>query len=105
MTPSSTNLPFTIEKVTDQKSKSIICEKLLRSLPECFGVEELIIKYINNVSDMDTWAARMNDEVVGFISLNKHNRATAEIHVIAESQKCHRSGIGRTLDNTALVES
>ena len=46
---------------------------------------------------MDTWIASINDAPIGFIAINKHNRSTAEIHVMGILQQHHNNGIGRQL--------
>lgn len=46
---------------------------------------------------METWAAYDGEEVVGFISTNKHNKVTAEVHVMGVLSTHHRRGVGRLL--------
>jgi ribosomal protein S18 acetylase RimI-like enzyme len=89
-----------IVKIEDPKEKSRICEKVLRALPLWFGIESAIIDYINDVQAMETWAVIEND-VVGFLSLNKHNSKTAEIHVMGLLPEFHGKRIGNKLIQTA----
>lgn len=56
-----------IIKIEDPLEKSRICERVLRSLPEWFGIESAIIDYISDVQQMDTWAA-IDSDAIGFIS-------------------------------------
>ncbi|OFZ62085.1 MAG: hypothetical protein A2577_08505, partial [Bdellovibrionales bacterium RIFOXYD1_FULL_36_51] len=65
--------------VFQSQNKGFICEKILRSLPLWFGIESAVINYINEVSDKPMLVALKNDEVVGFVSLLKHNKDSAEI--------------------------
>lgn len=85
-----------IAKLENPFEKSRVCEKILRSLPEWFGIESAILDYIKDVQTMETWVA-IEKEVIGFISLNKHNQYTAEIHVMGILQEFHGKNIGSTL--------
>lgn len=93
------NLELT--KIENSEHKSEICEKILRGLPKWFGIESAIIDYIKDVSNMDTWAAKVDDQIIGFVSLNKHNKFTAEIHVMGILEKYHRLGLGKKLIQVA----
>jgi ribosomal protein S18 acetylase RimI-like enzyme len=46
---------------------------------------------------METIAALIDGEICGFLSWNKHNTFTAEIHLVGVLEKFHRQGIGRML--------
>jgi ribosomal protein S18 acetylase RimI-like enzyme/catechol 2,3-dioxygenase-like lactoylglutathione lyase family enzyme len=83
--------------VTEAKGKSQVCEKILRSLPQWFGIESAIVDYVNDVQSMETLAAEEAGEVIGFLSFNKHNNCSAEIHVMGVLEKYHRKGIGQKL--------
>lgn len=89
-----------IIKIEDSNEKSQICEKILRSLPQWFGIESAILDYIRDVEKMETWAA-IESETIGFISLNKHNSFTAEIHVMGILKEYHRKNIGTQLIRAA----
>jgi ribosomal protein S18 acetylase RimI-like enzyme len=78
-------------------NKEELCNNILRSLPEWFGIEEAIVNYTNEISDMTTLVAIQNDIEVGFISLNEHNNNSAEIHVMGILPANHRQGIGHKL--------
>jgi len=86
-----------IKLVEDTVQKSAICNDILRSLPNWFGVEESIIDYVNKVRLMPLWAALDCEEVVGFLALKTHNIYTSEISVMGVLPEYHRSGIGRQL--------
>ncbi|MBC7742510.1 MAG: GNAT family N-acetyltransferase [Bdellovibrionaceae bacterium] len=89
-----------IIKVEDPQEKSKICEKILRSLPLWFGIESAILDYIQDVQRMETWVA-FESEAIGFISLNKHNKYTAEIHVVGLLPEYHRQRVGSDLVKVA----
>jgi ribosomal protein S18 acetylase RimI-like enzyme len=89
-----------IIQLFDPKEKSEVCEKILRSLPQWFGIESAIIDYIKDVQAMEIWVA-IDSDVVGFISLNKHNKHTAEIHVMGLLPEYHGKKIGSELIQSA----
>ena len=91
------SINFQIVKVESGPQKSEICNKILRALPKWFGIESSIIKYVEDVQSMETWAAQIDEQIVGFISLNKHNNFTAEVHVIGLLENYHRQQIGKKL--------
>ncbi len=84
-------------KVTDADSRSQLCEKVLRSLPDWFGIESAILDYIKDVRVMETWSVIVDGKDVGFLSVNKHNSSTAEIHVMGILPSFHGQSIGTTL--------
>lgn len=61
-----------IFEITDSK-KSEIRNLILRSLPNWFGIESVIVDYARDVQKMETWVAQIDNEVIGFVSLKKHN--------------------------------
>lgn len=92
-----------IKKIESANLKSEICNKILRALPEWFGIESAIVDYVRDVETMDTWVYEADGEAVGFISINKHNPYTAEVHVTGILEKFHKQGIGKKL--LAVAES
>ena len=62
-----------------------------------FGIESAIVKYVDDVKEMNTWAVYENDSAVGFVSINRHFPETSEVHVIGILEKYHRTGIGLKL--------
>ena len=65
------------------EDKGQICNSILRSLPEWFGIEAAIIDYVKAVENLPTFISQVKEQVVGFVSLELHNASTAEIHVMA----------------------
>lgn len=86
---------ITALKSPDEKSQ--ICNTILRSLPNWFGIESAIIEYVNDVKKLRTWKIELNNEVVGFIALNEHSHYAAEIHVMGILQQHHSKGLGKQL--------
>ena len=85
-----------IVRIEDPNEKSRVCEKILRSLPQWFGIESAILDYIKDVQTMETWVAKDSNSV-GFISLNKHNPQTAEIHVMGLLPEIQGKKVGSEL--------
>jgi len=97
-----------VKEINDDLIKSAITEKILRQLPEWFGIEESLLEYIENVKQKMFYAAYDGENVVGFICIKYHNQYTADIHLIGMLKQYHRRGIGKELVAVAekkLVEN
>jgi ribosomal protein S18 acetylase RimI-like enzyme len=90
---------FEVKRVTQNRGQ--ICNELLRSLPLWFGIEDAIQRYVSDVEVMPTFVTYADKKPVGFVSLNRHNEWTTEVHVIAVRAEFHRSGIGKKLIETS----
>lgn len=80
-----------------ETDKSEICEKILRSLPQWFGIESAILDYIKDVQQMPMLVAKDDSGVIGFLALNRHNKHTAEVHVMGILPQFHRQKVGQQL--------
>ena len=80
------------------------CEGILRALPDWFGIESALLRYVQHLPDAQVHVARSDDAVVGFIAVDRHSERAAEIHVMAVSPEHHRRGIGRLLVHHASHE-
>jgi ribosomal protein S18 acetylase RimI-like enzyme len=78
-------------------------ERLLRELPEWFGIEQSILSYVDAARTLPSTFAVQGDEVVGVCVVRHHTAVAAEIEVLAVARTLHRQGIGRRLVQT--VES
>jgi GNAT superfamily N-acetyltransferase len=83
------------------EGKGALCERMLRGLPEWFGIESSIRDYAAAAETMPMFAIRSGDGVAGFLSLHRQTPATAEIHVMAVDRRLHRRGVGRALVEAA----
>jgi len=86
-----------IREIASPDEKSDICGKILKALPDWFGIPESIRDYIAGVEDKPFYGAFDNDLAVGFVSIKVHNPYTAEIYVMGILESHHRRGIGRKL--------
>ena len=80
-----------------ERGEGHICESVLRSLPDWFGIEEAILDYTEKVTDMPMFVSYDGDTLTGFISINHHGRYSSEIYVMGVLPDYHGKGIGRKL--------
>ena len=95
MAPSVPSGQTTLESATETDLPD--CERILRGLPDWFGIEESIAGYIDALPTARVLVARQNGRVTGFLALRDHNPSTSEILVMAVERHAHRTGIGRAL--------
>jgi len=86
-----------IEEVIDQTKKSAICNNILRDLPDWFGVEESIQKYVSDVKELPFYVVFSENQPVGFIALKAHKKTATEIFVMGIKSGYHRQAIGQQL--------
>lgn len=75
----------------------VLCEPILRSVPQWFGIEAATLKYIADTGRMPTWIARAGDRAVGFVMVAQHYPVAAEVHCIAVHKERHGTGVGTEL--------
>lgn len=73
------------------------CERILRALPDWFGVEASIQCYVAAIPTLPTFLAKVDTQIVGFLSLKQHNPYSAEIYVMGILPAFQRGGLGRAL--------
>lgn len=93
-----------IRSVDNPDEKSRICRMVLQGLPEWFGIPEAVDSYVDEVRNMATLAASIDGKECGFISINRPNEFTAEIHVMGILKEYHRNGIGHALVMAAELD-
>jgi GNAT superfamily N-acetyltransferase len=79
------------------KGEGALCERVMRSLPKWFGIEQAIVDYATSTEAMETYVAEAAGEVVGFVTLYQRGPVSAEIHVMAVREEFHGRGVGRAL--------
>lgn len=92
-----------IEIIVDPQEKSLTCERILRALPEWFGIETALVQYVVDVRSRLTWVASVDGEAVGFLSVTRHFPETAEIHVLGALREWHGRKVGSALVETAAA--
>ena len=83
--------------IADLKS----CEKLLRALPDYFGVEKAIIQYLKDIENLPVFTASQKNKTIGFLAIDRPPKTAAEIHLMGVLPEAHHQGIGSELINTA----
>ena len=73
----------------------IVCEKILRALPDWFGIEDSLVQYVKDADIMPTMLAKDKDNVIGFLTIKRHFSESAEIHCMGILPQYHRKGIGK----------
>jgi len=93
-----------IVEIYESTLKSQICETILRSLPDWFGIEESTAEYINGVAVKPFFCVYDDaNNAIGFVSLLMHNEYTAEIYVMGVAPEQHHQGYGRKLIEAAVT--
>lgn len=73
------------------------CARVLAGLPDWFGIEASNREYIEGLTRRPSVVAEAEGAIVGFLSIERHNPRSAEIHVMAVEQDRHRRGVGSAL--------
>ena len=81
--------------------KSSVCKPIMLSLRDWFGIEEANRQYLLDIDELPTFLAKVDGQVVGFITIFEHNLYAAEIHIMGVRPDQHRRGIGRALIEAA----
>jgi GNAT superfamily N-acetyltransferase len=80
-----------------------VAEKVLRALPEWFGLEEPILEYIEAARRLPTFVATENGSAVGFLTLMPQTSLAAEVLAMGVLPEWHGHGIGRELVETVAA--
>lgn len=86
-----------IKEIKDNTLKREITRKVLRDLPEWFGIEESTKEYIEKVVEYPFIVAYVDNEAVGFYSLREENKDVLDMYVLGVLRKCHNKGVGTRL--------
>ena len=87
--------PLVIRPLADGEAEA--CERILRALPDWFGLEESLVEYVRDLAWAETWVAEVGGPIVGLLALRHHGADSSEIHVMAVSPTHHGRGIGTAL--------
>lgn len=86
-----------IKYITDSETKIDIAKDILDDLTEWFGMPEYTNDYIKNSANMPFFAAYIDHNPVGFISLKETSKYTAEIYCMGVKKQFHHQGFGKQL--------
>ena len=84
---------LSVVEIVDPAERSRTCDRILRSLPEWFGIAEAVDAYVREVAALRTLAC----EDAGFLALKTHSPYAAEIHVMGVLRERQGQGIGTAL--------
>jgi GNAT superfamily N-acetyltransferase len=84
---------MTVVEVEVPAQRSRICERVLRGLPEWFGIEEATAAYIRDVAELPTFAVDGD----GLLSLKLHTSHAAELYVMGVRRERHGQGVDTAL--------
>lgn len=80
-----------------QNGSSELTNRILRLLPDWFGIESSIVEYAEFASHYPQFIAFVDGVGVGFISLKRTSTVCSEIYVMAVEPQFHGRGLGRAL--------
>ncbi|MHC5023230.1 MAG: GNAT family N-acetyltransferase [Planctomycetota bacterium] len=72
-------------------------DRILRRLPDWFGIEESTQMYVREMDDLPTFVATEDGDRRGFLTIKQHTPHAAEIFVMGVDPDFHRQGLGRAL--------
>ncbi|MCK5811905.1 MAG: GNAT family N-acetyltransferase [Clostridiales bacterium] len=82
---------------TNPSRKSVVCDKILRTLPEWFGIESAIVEYNQKVKQLDFIKIKYQQEVIGFCAYQVNYGINCDLYVLGIYRDFHRFGIGSKL--------
>jgi GNAT superfamily N-acetyltransferase len=89
------------EDVTvERRNDPAAVERILRSLPEWFGIEDSLLEYVADAGTAESYLAVEDGEIVGVALVHEHFPRSAELTLIAVHAERRHGGLG-----SALVEA
>jgi GNAT superfamily N-acetyltransferase len=95
----------TVRVVGHQRDPAAV-ERLLRALPDWFGIAESVTEYVAAAGRLPTYFGYLDDssEPVGALVVARHFPEAAEVYLMAVAPDLHRRGVGRALLTAAEEE-
>ncbi|HSS68565.1 MAG TPA: GNAT family N-acetyltransferase [Nocardioidaceae bacterium] len=72
-------------------------ERILRALPDWFGIESALVSYVEDARSHPVIGARVDERVVGILVQHQTSDVASEVHLLAVEPGLHRRGVGRAL--------
>lgn len=82
-----------------------VCERILRALPDWFGLESAIRGYVREAGELPGYVALVAGQEVGYMALKPHATWSLEIQVMGVLRGCQRHGVGRALVEAARAHA
>jgi GNAT superfamily N-acetyltransferase len=94
-----------VHVVGDRRDPGAV-ERLLRSLPDWFGIAEAVTEYVAAAARLPTYVAHLDgsSEPVGALVVARHFPEAAEVYLMAVAPDLHRRGVGRALLTAAEAD-
>jgi GNAT superfamily N-acetyltransferase len=91
--------------VGDKRDPAAV-ERLLRALPDWFGIAESVTEYVAAGARLPTYLAYLDgsSEAVGALLVARHFPEAAEVYLMAVAPDRHRRGVGRALLTAAEAD-
>ncbi len=86
-----------ILEITSGERRAQIAAEVLADLPEWFGLPESTQDYIDASRMLRLWAAFVDHQPVGFVTLSSTSTETSEVHCMGVKKDYHRLGLGSRL--------
>ncbi|MDH5207926.1 MAG: GNAT family N-acetyltransferase [Burkholderiaceae bacterium] len=86
--------PRIVGPVLDAKDQ---IEAILRSVPQWFGIEEALVRYVSDSAALPTFAIQAGGRLDAFLTLREHFPTAWEVHCMAVRADARRKGLGRAL--------
>ena len=74
-------------------ARSDLCRTILEALPDWFGIQEAVDRFVRDVADLPTFAVESD----AFLSLKLNTEAAAEIYVMGVLPESQGHGMGTAL--------
>lgn len=90
------NVPVRVER--GRQSPDDV-DRILRALPDWFGIEDSIKQYVADAATLPTYLAYVpgTDECAGILLTSRHFPEAADVHLMAVAPQWHGRGVGRRL--------
>ena len=85
---------FVIKEVKYEDQKMAVVAKILKDLPEWFGIPESTQAYIEGAKDLQVWTAFQESNLLGFVSLSYSSEDCAEIDCLGVKKLIKVEGLG-----------
>lgn len=86
---------MTIEVIENFEIKRKVALKILKNLYEWFGKEESLLNYVDNLEGKKFYLLNLEKENIGFFSIKRNNKYTAELYVNGILEEYHNRGYGK----------
>lgn len=80
-----------------ERDASIDCERILRSLPHWFGIEQSLREFVADTTAHPTFLIEQDGSAIGFATLRGHFPQAYELSCIAVHARYRRQGCGMAL--------